>query len=165
MKKLQKQSQTTDISLLNLLTSHFPVCFDAVFRAIPLMAVGLLCTNNHTEKVTITPPTVSFAAVALEASLLFFLSPNDGKYSYLFTTPLFTYFMLRWLLSVDFRFKNRSIPKFMRDTSMIIYIIHPMVIYLLDLTCISAPILRCLAVTVVATLAACATYLSHHLFL
>lgn len=44
-----------NISLLNLLTSHFSVCFDAVFRAIPLMAVGLLCTNNHTEKVTITP--------------------------------------------------------------------------------------------------------------
>lgn len=139
-----------NISVLNLLTSHFSVCFDAAFRAIPLMAVGLLCTNNYAEKVTIFPPMLSFAAVALEASLLFFLSPNDGRYSYLLTTPLFTYFMLRWLLSVDFRFKNRGIPKFMRDTSLIIYVIHPMVIYLLDLTCISGGILRWLAVTAVS---------------
>lgn len=39
-----------DIEILTWLTSHFTVCFDAAFRAIPLMAVGLYCAKKPTKQ-------------------------------------------------------------------------------------------------------------------
>lgn len=143
-----------NISILNWLTSHFSVCFDAAFRAIPLMGIGLLCAVRPAEKCSITPPLITFVAVIIEASCLFFFSPNEGKYSYILMTPLFTYFMLQCLLSVDFQFKNRSIPKWMRDTSLIIYIVHPMVIYLLDLIGMPKGIVHWLTVTLLSIILA-----------
>lgn len=139
-----------NIGILNWLTAHFSVCFDAAFRAIPLMGIGLLCAVRPAEKCSLTPPLITFVAVIIEASCLFFFSPNEGKYSYILMTPLFTYSMLQCLLSVDFQFKNRSIPKWMRDTSLIIYIVHPMVIYLLDLIGMSKGIMHWLTVTLLS---------------
>ena len=67
-----------------------------------------------------------------------------------FMTPLLAYVVLRWLLSMDLQFKNRNMPKWMRDTSLILYIVHPMVIYLLDLTGMSKGILLWLTATLLS---------------
>lgn len=142
-----------NIDILNCLTSHFSVCFDAVFRAIPLMAVGLFCAQKpKTENCNrwLFYSVIAFLGWTIEASCLYFLTPNDGKYSYIFFTPLFTYFMLNYLLSVNFKFVNPGIPKLMRDTSLIIYIIHPMVIYLLDILIMPDDVIRWLLVTAIS---------------
>ena len=147
-----------NIEMLNWLTSHFSVCFDAAFRAIPLMAVGLFCAQKPSKQQSsrkwLIFSVVSFVGWVAEASCLYFLSPNEGKYSYILFTPIFTYFMLNWLLTVNFRFKNQRISKWMRDTSLIIYILHPMVIYLLDLTGMSKGVLHWLIVTLLSIISA-----------
>lgn len=139
-----------NISVLTWLTSHFSVCFDAAFRAIPMMGVGLFCAVCPSKKLAVAPLIPTTIVYVAEVSLLYFISPNDGKYSYLLTTPLLTYFLLRWLLSMNLQFKNRSIPKWMRDTSLIIYIVHPMVIYLLDFTGMQKGFMHWLAVTMLS---------------
>ena len=62
--------------------------------------------------------------------------------------------MLNWLLTVNFQFKNQRISKWMRDTSLIIYIVHPMIIYLLDLAGLPKGILHWLTVTILSISAA-----------
>ena len=143
-----------DVEILTWLISHFSVCFDAAFRAIPLMAVGLFCAQKPAKQQSsrkwLIFSVVSFVGWVAEASCLYFFSPNEGKYSYILFTPIFTYFMLNWLLTINFQFGNQRTSKWMRDTSLIIYIVHPMVIYLLDLTGMSKGILHWLIVTLLS---------------
>ena len=143
-----------NISVLTWMTSHFSGCFDAAFRAIPLMSVGLFCAIFPSKKIYVISSILTTVVYVSEVSFLYFISSNDGKYSYLLITPLLTYFLLRWLLSMNLQFKNRSIPKWMRDTSLIIYIVHPMVIYLLDFAGMPKGIMHWLAVTMISVGAA-----------
>lgn len=139
---------------LNLLTSYFSVCFDAAFRAVPLMAVGSLLakrpvTRNLRESVICS--VLSFVGLVAEASFLYFLSPSDGGYSYILFTPVVTYFIMELLLTVDLRFKDPRSPKTMRNVGEIVYLIHPMVIYLADLVLdIDSFILRGLIIAAVS---------------
>ena len=51
---------------------------------------------------------------------------------------------------MNLQFQNRRIPKWMRDTSLLIYIVHPMVIYLLDFTGMQKGLIHWLAVTLLS---------------
>lgn len=141
---------TYNIGALSWITSHFSACFDAVFRAIPLMYVGLLCAVHPPKKGIVPPLATTIVVYLIEVSWLFFFSPNEGEYSYILTTPVLAYFMLRWLLSSDFQFKNRQIPKWLRETSLIIYIVHQMAIYLLDIAGMQKGIAYWLSVTLLS---------------
>ena len=143
-----------DSGMLSWLTSHFSVCFDAAFRAIPLMGIGLLCVVCPPQKISVHYPIIVFVVYVLEVSCLFFFSSNEGKYSYIITTPLLTYFLLRWLLSVSFKSKNGRITKWMRETSLIIYLVHPMIIYLLNFSSMQEGVIHWLIVTLMSILVA-----------
>lgn len=113
---------------LSWLTGHFPVFFDAFFRAIPLLGVGLLCIEN-----TKRPPKLCFytllsaSACVTEASILYFCTANDGKYSYIFFTPIAAYFLLSSLLCLK-KSGNARLGVLCRKSSLVIYCLHPLIL-------------------------------------
>lgn len=90
------------IAVLSWLTGHFPVIFDAVFRAIPLLGIGILCMESNAKqpKNTYFCLTLSIIACATEASILHFCTANSDRYSYILFTPIMTYFLLQMLLGI-----------------------------------------------------------------
>lgn len=116
------------IPALSWLTGHFPIFFDAAFRAVPLLGVGLLCIQN-----TKRPPKLYFYtllsvfACVAEASILHFCTTNDGRYSYIFFTPIVAYFVLNILLYVQPR-GNAWLGRVCRKSSLVIYCLHPLIL-------------------------------------
>lgn len=139
--------------LMSLLGRFSGVC-DGVFRALPLMLVGVFCLKNassHPAGYWGKRALVAFLLLCAEASALYFVSPNDQLYSYLFTTPFFTYYSLCFLLNWDFKFSRAEWAVHLRKASLMIYCIHPFFDHFVERTAIASGIPAWLAVTVLAT--------------
>lgn len=117
------------------LADRFPTVFDTVLRALPLMLLGGVCARDS-DRSRIRRRSVQAViwgmALVLEASMLWFFSPNREKFSYLFSTPFLMYSLL-WLLA--YGPQCRMHPKtaaILRKSSLVIYCIHPLIISILN---------------------------------
>lgn len=145
-----------DIDTLTWLTSRFGIFFCAAFRAVPLLGIGLLCTDGGKANTSkwLAWTIASFAACAIEASMLYFFSPNDGHYSYLICTPIFTYCGMNWLLHINTGTIDQTKLFLCREMSLVIYCVHPLVIGVYDQLALPEGLLRWGIVTVVSIVVA-----------
>lgn len=140
-----------DIEALTWLTSRFDILFCAAFRAVPLLGIGALCIDGGVNTYKWRTWTIaSFVACVFEASMLYFFSPNEGHYSYLICTPIFTYCGLNWLLNIDADKIDQTKRLFCRHGSLVIYCAHPLVIGIYDQLTLPDGLLRWGIVTVVS---------------
>ena len=118
------------IPVLSWVISCFSVWFDAIFRAIPLLVTGVLCTENKGHHVgkTVSKMWLFVFLCAVEASLLCLFSPNKSKVSYLIFTPFMAYFFLQTLLNKPVAL-TAEITMLLRKSSLLIYCLHPLVLY------------------------------------
>ena len=65
----------------------------------------------------------------MELLALYFLSPNTRHFEFLMTTPVTVFCLVNFLATVDFSFADRRIPLTLRQASVWIYCIHPMLIF------------------------------------
>ena len=117
------------ISIVAFISEKMPVVFDAAFRAVPLMAIGAVMSQRNGKSAQMTVCIGAFFLCAVEASMLYFFTPNESKYSYLLTTPLLTVAVMTVLIYG----KQFSVPEKwqyrLRDMSLLIYCLHPMICY------------------------------------
>ena len=118
-----------EIPIAAFIGEKMPVVFDAAFRAVPLMAIGAILSQQRRKPAKLRVCVAAFFLCVAEASLLHFLTPNENKYSYLFTTP----FMTAAVMTVLVYGKQLSVPEKwqyrLRDMSLLIYCLHPMICY------------------------------------
>ncbi len=142
------------VPMLTALLARFSGVCDGVFRALPLMLVGVFCCRNaagHPAAYWGRRAAGMLLLLCLEASALYFWSPNRQLYSYLITTPFFTYYFLCFLLSCDFRFHRKVHGPILRKASLMIYCLHPFIDYFVERSPIPVGIPTWLTVTVLAT--------------
>lgn len=138
------------IPALAWLTGHFSIIFDAVFRAVPLLGVGILCIEGQEEPFQRLPLCTVFSVLmcAAEASMLHFCTTNSGRYSYILFTLVMTYFLLRLLLS-----SKRNGPSWVgtlcRKSSLVIYCLHPLILGILKLMGVESAMLLWILVTLI----------------
>ena len=131
---------------------RFSILFDAVFRAVPMMAIGCLCANASFKKRNWSILSlIAFLALAGEASALYFFSPNAERFSYLLLTPVFTFCFLQLLFNANFRLRPET-SHFFNRSSLVIYCIHPLFIEALTRLGMDNPLLIWLVVTILSIL-------------
>lgn len=93
---------------------------------------------------------VAFLFCAAEATALYNFSPNEDKYSYLFSTPLLAF---SWLFRI-IQVRKGALPevgsRLLRDMSLTIYCIHPLVIEIVNVCSVLAGIGKWLVVTILS---------------
>ena len=113
--------------------TSFDTLRDAACCAIPMMVLGILCHRFRHRR---GPKfwflcTVGLASVNLvELLALYFLTPHTGHFEFLLTMPVTVFCLVNYLTTVDFSFADRRIPTGLRQASVWIYCIHPMVIFI-----------------------------------
>ena len=117
------------IPLVVTIGSRMPVVFDAFFRAVPLLSIGAVCAGTQPKRTSVGLCVGAFVLCAAEASLLYFFSPNESQFSYLFATPLLTCTLLNVLVSGRQIALPNPWPSRLRDMSLLIYCLHPMICY------------------------------------
>ena len=121
------------IPFVAFICDKMPVMFDALFRALPLLTIGAVLSQQRRKPVKMLVCIGAFALCAVEASILHFFTPNESKYSYLFTTPFLTVAIMTVLIYG----KQISLPEksqyHLRNMSLLIYCLHPMICYALSL--------------------------------
>ena len=146
-----------DGSLYSLMVDKIPSIFLAIFCAIPLLFIGTLFkdSRNHDFSTNIyLSAIISFLLCTIEASMLHFWTPNTDKYAYLISTPFFAYFTLRSLIFMPQIQISSKIAYILRDSSLIIYCLHPLIILLCSITNISNRIFLWLTTTILTVLLA-----------
>lgn len=138
------------ISVLSWLTGHFSVIFDAVFRAVPLLGIGILCMKSNAKqpKKSYICVALSILACAAEASILHFCTANSSRYSYLLFTPIMTYFLLQMLFSIT-KCGSLRIGTLCRKSSLVIYCLHPLILRLLEFIGVESRMLLWILVTLI----------------
>nr|WP_325196396.1 acyltransferase family protein [uncultured Oscillibacter sp.] len=138
------------IPALAWLNGHFSIIFDAVFRAIPLLGVGILCIEDPEKLFQRLPLCTVFSVFicAAEASILHFCTANSGRYSYILFTPVMTYFLLRRLLSSKKSGSSR-VGTLCRKSSLVIYCLHPLILGILKLLGVESAMLLWILVTLI----------------
>lgn len=115
------------VSLVAFISGRMPIIFDALLRALPLIAVGAILSQRQIKAPRTTACIGAFLLCAVEASALYFFTPNESSFSYLFSTPLMVWFVLGGLITWK-QLPLSSRQQFcLRDMSLSIYCIHPMV--------------------------------------
>ena len=135
---------TEEISVVSLVLQKAPILFHTVFRAVPLLAIGALCTAvrpGQGRKKFFLPVLACFLLCVAEASVLYFASPNEEKYSYLLVTPFFVFFTMEWLLHGKQLSLSQQKSKMLRDASLTMYCMHPLVIIAFDLLQVNSSLL------------------------
>ena len=122
------------IPLINFLSTRMPIVLDAYFRAIPLLIIGAFVSKtafsrfNNMHYVFIG----AFVAYVLEASSLYFFSPNNDKFSYLLLTPAVTFSLLCCLVYGKQVAFLKTQQLLLRNMSVTIYCMHPLIMEILD---------------------------------
>lgn len=138
------------IPIVVFVSEKMPVVFDAAFRAVPLMAIGAVMSQRNGKSAQMTVCIGAFFLCAVEASMLYFFTPNESKYSYLLTTPLLTVAVMTVLIygkqiSMQEKWQYR-----LRDMSLMIYCLHPMLCYAFKQWGIDTGLILWLSVTVLS---------------
>ena len=114
----------------------FDTLRDAACCAVPMMAMGILCLrfrHRRSPKFWLLCAAVSGAVNLMELLLLYFRTAHTGHFEFLFTTPFVVFCLVNYLAAVDFSFADQRIPLTLRQASVWIYCIHPMLIFLYSL--------------------------------
>lgn len=113
--------------------TSFDTLRDAACCAVPMMAMGILCLrfrHRRSPKFWLLCTVMSGTANLLELLLLYFRTAHTGHFEFLFTTPFVVFCLVNYLATVDFSFANQRISLTLRQASVWIYCIHPMLIVL-----------------------------------
>ena len=97
-----------------------------------MMVLGILChrlRHHRGPKFWLLCTLGSTAINLVELLALYFLSPNTKHFEFLMTTPVTVFCLVNFLATVDFSFADRRIPAALRQSSVWIYCIHPMLIF------------------------------------
>lgn len=138
------------IPLVGFISSKMPVVFDSMLRALPLLSIGAVLSQKRSRSAELPAVLGAFLLCVAEASALYFFSPNNEFYSYLFATPLLAYTALDVLVFG----KQIAMPKKwqcrLRDMCLLIYCLHPMICHVCQWWGIPAGIPYWLTVTVLS---------------
>jgi len=137
--------------------NRFSAISNAVFRALPLMAIGVIAGKDHvrrTAKEWGKRALIAFFCVAAEASLLYFFSPNKENLSYVFMTPAVVYYSVCFLLNWKIVLKNKRTAIILRNCSLTLYCIHPLFYYFVQQAQCPPGIISWLLVTILSVVAA-----------
>ena len=118
---------------IDMVIYKFEGLFNAVFIALPLMLVGVMAYRNYarySKRGCLIKCFVALVMYFAEIMMLFIFVRNVQYYVHYLTTPILIYYLICLLLKIDFSFSNPSLSMFCRQTSLFIYCIHPMLIYL-----------------------------------
>lgn len=138
------------IPFISFIHSRMSIIPATLFCAIPLLAIGAITAEKSTKtKWNFTIAGIGQFLCATEATLLYLYSPNQTQVSYLICTPVFAYAALNWLIESN----QCSIPAktafALRNMSLTIYCLHPLVIDLFDMMHLTHGLLQWLLVTVI----------------
>lgn len=104
---------------------------NTAFCAVPLLMVGILCFRYH-RQYDAKRWAISMVALLIanlgELMALYFYAPHTGHFEFLLTTPLLVFCLINCLLTLNVSFADRRIPLALRQASVWIYCIHPMLI-------------------------------------
>lgn len=142
------------LPLVAFIGGKIPVIFDAFLRALPLISVGALLSQRRSEPPKATACIGAFLLCTAEASALYFFSPNESSFSYLFSTPFMVWSTLRGLTTWKQIPLNKQQQFCLRDMSLSIYCMHPMVCRLCKQLSVPSGILFWLTVTAISIAAA-----------
>lgn len=137
------------------LMDKIPIAFDAAFRALPLLGVGVMlidCDGGDHNPLNGLILVISLIFCAAEATTLKLFSPNQTNFSYLISTPCMAYFMLRYLLTKRQIEITSQTAAILRESSLIIYCLHPMVIQILADLGLGSGTMRSIAVMVISVI-------------
>ena len=118
------------------LQQYCDVVTNVFFCAVPLMSVGIVAIHRSETKSNQYwgKHTALWAGIYLmELMITYVLSPQKIHFEYLFSTPVLAYYLLCWLVTLDFSAKNVRLPRFLRECSIWIYCIHPLFILVWDM--------------------------------
>lgn len=122
------------IPLLIWVSDRMPTVLDAAFRATPLMLLGAVVARSEERKRASALgilALIGFFLCTAEVYLLRGFTPNGQCFSYLIFTPFMAVFLLRYLVAAKQITIRPQVSSFLRNTSTIIYCLHPMLIELL----------------------------------
>ena len=111
-----------------------PIVIDTVFRALPLLGVGVMLSDRasgYRNKASGVLCLVAMIACAAEATILKIFSPNQSNFEYLIFTPFVAYLLLRCLLESRHLKLPTAAATVLREASLIIYCLHPIIIEIL----------------------------------
>ena len=143
------------IPVIEFINSRMPIVFDSMFRALPLLWIGAMLSQGKHRASGSVPCIGAFLLCAAEASVLYFFSPNEDSYSYLFATPLLAYTALNALISGKQLSLSVKWQCLLRDVSLLIYCIHPMICWFCKQCGVPEGIPLWLTVTVLSVGIAC----------
>lgn len=135
--------------VFNWLQQHCDAVNNVLFCAVPLMSVGILVIHrdeSRTNRYWGKRAALWSGIYLLELVIAFILSQEKIHFEFLFSTPVLTYYVLCWLVTLEFSFQNKQIPRLLRDCSIWLYCIHPLFILLWDTFVGTVEIWRFLAV-------------------
>lgn len=130
-------------------THYWDALMNTAFCAVPMLCLGALCWQNHkkaTAQCWLLRTGVSLVITMGELVLLYLFSLQKKHFEFLLTMPLLTYNLVCWLLNVRFSFSNRSVPSYLREGSIWIYCVHPLIISLFGIFHTSTGLRRFLVV-------------------
>ena len=119
-------------SYFDSLTYKFEGVFNAFFIALPLLLVGSLASRYYVQKSKtelLIGIIVSAVLCFFELLVLKFFVPNVKYFNFYLFTPILAFYIICYLLKINFSFANRKISLLFRKMSMFVYCIHPMLIY------------------------------------
>lgn len=126
------------VDFLSILYNKFPCLFDTFGLAIPFMLAGFFPVqkeqreNSKVKRNDLYKLCLCAVFLIVEASLLFFASPNNNNFSYIFMSLPQCYCIVKSLIWIKPMSMWASIQKKMRRSSTIVYCVHPLVIYLIE---------------------------------
>lgn len=114
---------------IHFVSGQVPIIWDAFFRAVPLLAIGAFAsgaTFSRPDKMRCAA-VGAFVLLVLEASSLYFLSPNNSNFSYLLFTPAVTFSLLYCLVYGKQVALLKKRQLLLRNMSVSIYCMHPLI--------------------------------------
>ena len=113
---------------------HCDAILNTLLCALPLMTVGILAGSDFRKResgVWLRKSIVYLIVFFAELTIAYVLSPDKVHFEYLVTTPVVTYYLLCWLLSLRCNLSD-NVGLALRNSSTWIYCVHPLIILLYD---------------------------------
>lgn len=150
---------TDGLPAVSFILSRMPIVFDTVFRAVPLLTAGAVIALDPPDwgrRKTYFLCAAAFLLCAAEATALYIFSPNEDRYSYVFSTPLLAFSWLFLIIGTRRELLPETGAKVLRKMSLTVYCVHPLVMEAADLCGIPDGILKWLTVTALSSAIAAA---------
>lgn len=115
------------------LIDRYEGLFNALFIAGPLLIAGYIAKQKNgtgQSSYWIKGTIISFVVWMIEITILFFKAPGVSYLNYSLITPLFSYYTIGFLSSLHIKLKHPQFSNALRDSSLFIYCVHPLFIYL-----------------------------------